>query len=106
MNLDDLENRLRYLAPGEHTGGHPHLRDRVMRAVNIELTAQKHSTESLQLPAWYWPAIAAVILIVMNLSLVSASRDSFSLHPMSGNQITAEIHALEILESQQQGQFK
>ncbi|MGD0390799.1 MAG: hypothetical protein ABSC42_17785 [Tepidisphaeraceae bacterium] len=95
--LVELENRLRARPGDEATAG---LRDRVLRAV-------AESSSAGALGAWHWAAIAAAALIVLNLSMIWASQEEFSVRPALGpNQVAAEFQALRQLETQQEGAFK
>jgi hypothetical protein len=97
----DLESRLRRVQASEP----PDLRDRVMRTVNAELASSR--TLPLKNGNWYWPAIAASALIVMNLSMVSASQETFAPRAVPSRQEwTAEIHALQSVSVQQEGLLK
>lgn len=101
-NLRDLEDRLRSRVFEPDLG----LRARVMRAVESEIVA----TEPAQRPAasagWGWAAIAAAIVLVANLSMISASQNEFSLEPApSANQASAELRAIQRLENQE-GRFQ
>jgi hypothetical protein len=97
--LVELEDRLRGRAGEEPGAG---LRDRVLRAV-AEAAAPAQSSVA----GWHWAAIAAGVLVVMNLSMISASQTEFSLGPASGlNQMAAELAALRQTEARQEGIFK
>jgi uncharacterized membrane protein YdfJ with MMPL/SSD domain len=52
-----------------------------------------------------WPALAALIALVVNLSFVAASQNEFSLRRSSGSQLN-ELDALRLVESQQEGLLK
>jgi hypothetical protein len=102
--LLELENRLRARAGDEPGAG---LRGRVMQTVAAELATRARPSAAETWNGWWWAAIAAGVLIAMNLSMVVASQNEFTLRPApSPNQMTAELQALWLLESQQEGQFK
>ncbi len=101
--LVELENRLRARQGEDPTAG---LRDRVLQAVAESLVPGQPLPDGAW-DGWYWAAIAAGILIVLNLSMISASQDEFSVGPAPGpNQMGAELQALRVLEVQQEGIFK
>jgi hypothetical protein len=99
MDPYEFENRLRsQLEPAAD------LRDRVMSAVTTELAASVRSSKSRWPDQFYWVAAAAALL-VMSLSMISASQEEFSIPPKhSPDQIGAEIQALRHIE--QQGLFR
>jgi hypothetical protein len=104
MNLDsmpselvELENRLLARRGVEPPAG---LRDRVLRAV-AESALPKRGD------GWYRAALAAAVLVAINLSMIWASQTEYLVRPSpSANQISAELHALRLIESQQGGTFK
>ncbi|MGD0770495.1 MAG: hypothetical protein ABSB42_20105 [Tepidisphaeraceae bacterium] len=103
MELVELENRLRARPGDEPTAG---LRDRVLQAVAESVLPEQPSSAG-PWDGWYWAAVAAGILIVLNLSMISASQDEFSARPaLSPNQTSAELQTLRMLEAQQEGIFK
>ncbi len=103
--LIELEKRLRF-RPVE--GQPPELRQRVLNAV-ADAVAQ---TPAPAVPAgrWdirYWAAVAAVVFVILNLSMISASQTEFSAGPaVSPDQLKAEIQTLRQLESQPERPFK
>jgi hypothetical protein len=103
--LAELENRLRGRAGAEPSAD---LRDRVLRAVASELAVPRRSPKAGQWDSGWWAAVAAGVLIVINLSMVCASENEFSVRPACGNQQqrTTEIQAVRQLEAQQEGLFK
>jgi len=102
--LVELENRLRHRACDEPTAA---LRDRVLRAAGAEAALSERSPGTGRSNAWTWAAVAAAVVVVMNLSMISASLTEFSIQPLtSPNQMAAEIQAIRLLESQQEGTFK
>ena len=101
--LVELENRLRARPGGEPTAG---LRDRILQAVAASALAEQPPSAG-PWDGWSWAAIAAVVFIVLNLSMISASQTEFSDRPaISTNQITEEVQALRQTEAQQEGLFK
>ena len=103
--LTELENRLKNRAGPEPTADS---RDRVLGAVAVELARPAQAPSVPQWDSGWWAAVAAGVLIVLNLSMASASENEFSLRPASnaGQQITVEFQALRQLEAQQEGIFK
>lgn len=96
--LVELENRLADRAAGEPGAG---MRERVMRAV-AEAAAPARSSGG-----WHWAAVAAGVMVVMNLSMICASQTEFSIDPGPGlNQMGAELAALRQAEARQEGMFK
>ncbi|MDP9174459.1 MAG: hypothetical protein M3O30_11415 [Planctomycetota bacterium] len=103
QELIDLENQLRARPISSPTAG---LRDRILRAA-AESASPPQSTPAGQWTSGYWAAAAATVLIVMNLSMISASPNEFAIAPApSPDQIAAELQALHQFETQQEGQFK
>jgi hypothetical protein len=102
--LVELENRLLRREGGD--AGAAELRDRVLRAISEPpLSSQPPSTG--RWAGWYWAALAATVLLVLNLSQITASESEFSLLPQPNpNQTAAEYQALRQLESQQEGMLK
>ncbi|HWB53271.1 MAG TPA: hypothetical protein VG722_03735 [Tepidisphaeraceae bacterium] len=81
------------------------LRNGVIRAVHTELKASKEALSTNQ--SWLWAAIAASVLLVMNLSMISASRDAFSISPREGSQsISMELQAIQMITAQQKGSLR
>jgi len=103
--LLELENRLRNRSADEPL---THLRNRVLGAVATELAVPRQSALSPQWDGGWWAAVAAGVLIVLNLSMVCASQNEFSVRPSRGaqQQITTELQAVRQLEAQQEGLFK
>jgi hypothetical protein len=103
--LLELENRLRNRSADEPPA---HLRDRVLGAVATELAVPRQSASGGQWDSGWWAAVAAAVLIVLNLSMICASQNEFSIRPARGTsqQITTEIQAVRQIESQQEGLFK
>ena len=84
--LQELENRLRSrYRPGPSVDP----RVRIMQVVGSDLSFQTPSSSSRNSDGWYWAAIAAAAIIVMNLSLIDAARTEFSrgvgISPTAGN---------------------
>jgi hypothetical protein len=101
--LVELEDRLRGRPVDRPTPG---LRDSVLRAA-ADSTLPVRSSYAGPWKAWYWAAIAAGVLIVLNLSMISASQDELSVLPArSLDQVAAEIQALQALEAHQEGAFR
>jgi hypothetical protein len=99
----EFENRLRDRLDHEATAD---LRDRVMTAIGAEL-ARPAQSSARRWDNQYWAAVAAGVLIVLNVSMVWASHDEYSVSPAHGSQqMTAEIQAIRQLEMQQEGIFK
>jgi hypothetical protein len=100
--LVELENRLRDRPQDEPTAD---LRDCVLRAVAE--SALRKQLSAGRWDGWYWAAIAVGVLVVTNLSMISASQTEFPVRPTPGpSQMSAESQALRHLESRQEGQFK
>jgi hypothetical protein len=103
MKLDELEDRLRQRT-GREPGGD--LRKRVMIAVTEELAAPVRPVVG----HWddrYWAVAAAGVLIVLNLSMMWASQDQFSVRPAQNpHQMPVELQAIQQLETQQEGILK
>jgi len=73
------------------------LRSRVLTAVADELVIRPKTI-------WPWPAIAAGVLIVLNLSAIWASQDQFRLSQIADRDVSiSEIHLLRMMEAQLQG---
>jgi hypothetical protein len=110
MNIDPLptelialENRLRGRTRARLPGG---MRDRVLASV-AEANSQRRAPARDQWDVWSWAAIAAAVLIAMNLSMICASQAEYSMRAVpNANQVNAELHALQLIESQQEGIFK
>jgi len=103
--LVELENRLR--ARPNDAGESDELRSRVMGAVAVELAKPLQSSRAGQWDGRYWAAAAAAVLIVMNLSLVSASREAVSIHPsVNSDQLSLELQWVRQLEAQPEGILK
>jgi len=101
--LAELEDRLRTRPAVKPTAG---LRDRVLRAAAASALPSETSSAA-PWKTWYWAAIAAGILIVLNLSMISASHDEFSIRPAGQpDPMAAEMQALRLIEAQQEGTFK
>jgi hypothetical protein len=101
-DLVELENRLR-VRPGHEPPAD--LRDRVLRAAAESALKRQSSVERWN--SWYWAAVAAAVLLVMNLSMVSALQTQYSVRPTPGaNQLTAELQAMQQLEAEQEGTLK
>jgi hypothetical protein len=84
------------------------LRQRVLNAVAVT-TAQSPAPviSGSQWDIHHWAAVAAVVFVVLNLSMISASQGEFSSGPaVTTNQITTELQALRRVETQQEGPFK
>lgn len=102
--LTELANRLFARSVDEPTGA---LRNRVMQSVAHELALPQQPSSVGQAGDWQWAAIAAAVLIVMNLSMVFASQTEFLVWSRPNRDQTAsEIHAVRVLEAQQEGAFK
>jgi hypothetical protein len=100
--LTELEYRLGGRPSVEPSAG---LRDRVLRAAESALS--ERSSSAGQRDGWAWAACAAAVLIAINLSMISASQSEYLLRSVSSpNQIGAEVQALRLLESQQQGTIR
>jgi hypothetical protein len=100
--LRELENRISRLSMGSPSAD---FRSRLLGAVNTEL-AMRLSTPPAR-DSWYWITAAASILIVLNVSLISASRCEFSFGPSaSPAPLTAELNALRTVENQMTGKYK
>jgi hypothetical protein len=92
-DFSDLEARLRGRAGEEPP---PDLRDRVLRAVVAHLNAP--SSPPRQGFAWYLSAVAALVLLGMNLSLIAASVTRFGNQPtISAGRIDGDIQSLRAL---------
>jgi hypothetical protein len=103
--LVELENRLRARPDDAEESGDQ--RSRVMAAVAVELAKPRQSSSAGQWDVRYWAAAAAAVLIVLNLSLICASQDEFSVWPMrDANQMTVELQAIRQVEARQEGTFK
>ncbi|HEY1687165.1 MAG TPA: hypothetical protein VGG19_20560 [Tepidisphaeraceae bacterium] len=99
--LAELENRVRGALAVEPSSN---LRNRIMRNVGSELTITGRSNQSAN---WYWPAIAAMVMIVFNLSYVSASRNEFMLQPKADmQQLAGQFHQLQIMQAQEEKLFQ
>jgi len=104
QDLAELENRLRNRSDAEPAID---LRDRVMRAVAVELARPVRSAPIGRWDNLYWAAVAAGVLIVLNISMLFASQDEFSIWPApSAHQMTSEIQAIQKLEAQQEGTLR
>lgn len=102
--LTELENRL---AARTVDGPTAALRDRVMQSVTDELALQQKPSSIGQSEDWNWVAIAASVLLVINVSMISASRNEFSIwSAQSRNQTVSEIQAIRLIQAQQEGTFK
>jgi hypothetical protein len=103
--LAELENRLRRRAGDEPSAD---LRDRVLSAAANELAVPRRFPNAGQWDSGWWAACAAGLLIVLNLSMVCASENEFSIRPGRGTQqqITTEMQAVRQIESQQEGLLK
>jgi hypothetical protein len=109
MNIDELpkelrqlENRLRGRTCAQLPGG---MRDRVLASV-AEANSQRRSPARDQWDAWSWAAVAAAVLVAMNISLVSASQNEYSVRPVPAPiQVGAELQILQQFEFQE-GSFK
>jgi hypothetical protein len=101
--LVDLENRLR----GRPVRQRPaDLRDRVLRAT-AESIRRERTAATWPSDGWLGAAIAAAALIAMNLSTFWASPISYSPRAASSsNQFGAELQALRLYESRQEGTSK
>lgn len=101
--LVELENRVHQRTDLEPTA---EFRHRVMSAVGSELARSCHASARTR-DGRYWLAAAAAVLIVLNLSMVSASQDEFSVRPgRSLNQMVSDFHAIRQVEAQQVGIFR
>lgn len=93
-----LENRLRL---NRHQMSNPELRDRIVRAVATELSSAP------RWDGWRWLATAAVVLLVLNISMISASQNEFTSGPVGdGDQLSAELHAIKMIEAQNNRDFQ
>ena len=103
--LTELENRLQSRTDIEPAAA---FRDRVLSVVATELAKPAQSPPVPRLDSAWWAAVAAGILIVLNLSMVSASGNEFSIRPMRNaeQQMTTEFQALRQLEAEQEGLLK
>ena len=102
--LVEVEKRLRGRVYDEPTA---ELRERVMRTVAAELAKPRQASFFGEWDVGAWAAVAAGVLVVLNLSMISASQNEYSIRPAHGaNQMLAEIRALQRLEAQQEGSFK
>jgi hypothetical protein len=100
-----LENRLR-ARPVESPPAD--LRQRVLNAVAVA-TAQSPAPviSGSQWEIHHWAAVAAVVFVVLNLSMISASQAEFSVGPTANSrQIKIELQTLRQLEAQQERPFK
>lgn len=101
-DLSEFESRLAGLMAGDAP---PNLRRRVIDAVDVELASDRRRIDREW--NWYWPAIAAAVLVVINLSFVSASQEAYSIQPVPTNhQLASEIHAIRAIENQPGEFFK
>jgi hypothetical protein len=103
MKLVELENRIRArVTPGPAAD----FREGVMGRVAGEIGKQRQS----RIGRWdigYWAAAAAAILIVLNVSMMRASQDEFSIgRAWRPGQVTAEIQTIRQLETQEEGMAK
>jgi hypothetical protein len=97
--LSDLEARLRARPNIEPVN----LRQNVLSAVAAELA----TTPRWNLLYSAAASAAAMLLIVLNLSLISATHDEFSIRSAAtAAQMTAELQALRQFESQPEGTVK
>jgi hypothetical protein len=102
--LVELENRLRGRSRAEPGGD---LRDRIMHAVRVELPVPAQRAVLAGKWGWHKAAIAAGVLIIMHLSMISASVSAFSAgSTRGGNQTVTEFQALQRLEAQEEGMLK
>jgi len=102
QDLAELEARLLHRTADEPP---PNLRDRVLRAV--ESVSTNHRPIAANWNSEWWSAVAAAILIVLNLSMVVASRSGFSIHsPRDADQVAKELRSLRLAEAQLQGTLK
>ena len=104
--LVELENRLRD-RPGENhvrenmAGG---MRDRVMSAVRAELAMSArvplHSPASNSCGGWCWAAVAAAVLIALNLVVVDGSATEFTggLRPAHAMNPVQEMQLIDKLQ--------
>jgi hypothetical protein len=103
--LIELENRLRAEPDDAEASGN--LRGRVMAAVAAELAKPLQSSSAGQWDVRYWAAAAATVLIVLNLSLICASREAVSIHPsVNSDQLSLELQWVRQLEAQPEGILK
>jgi hypothetical protein len=101
--LTELENSLRRRPVAQPTEG---LRERVLRST-AQATLRPQPTQFGKWDSWSWAAIAAAVLIAMNLSMICASQAEYSMRsPPNVNGIDAELHAVQWIDSQQEGIFK
>jgi hypothetical protein len=103
--LKDLEDRLRQRRNAEPPAD---LRIRVLRAVAAELAKPAESSGLTRWGAEWWAAVAAAVLLVANLSMVSASQSAFSIRPAGdpAQQMAREMQVIGQLEAQQEGILK
>lgn len=95
--LAELERRLQDLPREAPSAG---LRGRVLSAVTDELIRPPKSN-------WSWPAIAAGVLILLNLSAIWSSQSQFRPGPATEHgQSIREIHLLRAAEAQLEGVFR
>ena len=100
-DLTDLENRLRKRHDPRPAVD---LRDRVLRAVAAELAQPRQSSSVPHWQSGWWAAVAAGILIIMNLSMICASDSAFSARaPTAPRQLATDLQDVRLLESQLEG---
>jgi len=101
--LIELERRLAHRTADEQAAS---LRDRVLHAAALELATPRPSIAA-ELEGWHLAASAAGVLIVMNFSMIWASRSEFSVWSKSNNnQAVSELHAIALMEAGQEGPLK
>jgi hypothetical protein len=103
--LAGLEDRLRRRVGMEPSAN---LRTRVLGAVAVELRKPPGSSSAAGWAAGWWAAAAAGLLIMLNLSMVCASQNAFSIRHAGdpARQMAREIRVIQQLEAQQEGIFK
>jgi hypothetical protein len=106
-NLDDLielENRLLALAVDKPS---VEFRQRVLRAAEAELQNSRGDDVPQAWDCWSWMALAAAVLIVLNVSLISASSSEFTNGPsISADSVHSELDAIRIFDESANGKHK
>ena len=102
--LMELENRLRTRADPEPPAD---LRARVLHAVAAELAESRQAPAEPRWQGGWWAAVAAGLLVVMSLSMISGADGEFSARaPSAQRRMASDFQAVQLLESQLEGRFK